>query len=178
MADALVQNYSQAFFGIAQKKQKIDRLQQDIAQFLDLAQRYPSLLATLQNPTTLWPQKENLLHLLAPLFQKETHHFLLLIAKKGRAALLIEIAEAFLALCKKHQKIHVAHITSAYPLSKASQTRLTALVQKMVHSKKVELNYQVDPKIIGGYLLHLEGHCLDASLRTRLRQLLKRWTPA
>lgn len=65
----------------------------------------------------------------------------------------------------------VADVTTARALDNAGRMRVEAYVQKSTSASAVTLREHVDPNIIGGIIIRVSGHELDASVSSQLRQL-------
>jgi len=102
-----------------------------------------------------------------------TSSFFNLVFRKGRSLSLNGIQAAFEEMYLDHKGVVVAELTTALPASDAvkedMRRRIEALPQ--MAGKKVVLKDRVDPSIIGGYVLQLGDHSLDASIRRDLRTI-------
>lgn len=100
-----------------------------------------------------------------------TAAFFNLVFRKGRSLSLEAIEAAFEAMYLAHKGVVVAELTTAVPASEAlkddMRRRLEALPQ--MAGRQVVLRDRVDPAIIGGYVLQMGDHSLDASIRRDLR---------
>ena len=97
-------------------------------------------------------------------------NFLLVLSDKGRTGSLEEIAREFERLNAEHEGIVDAELTTAVELSdEEAQTLLQQIEQASGH--KVETTRSVDPDLIGGIVLQVGSHRLDASVRGRLERL-------
>lgn len=65
----------------------------------------------------------------------------------------------------------LANVTSARGLSEALRSELTKTLRDLTGAKHVELDEQVDASLLGGIIARTPDGELDASVRTRLRQL-------
>jgi F-type H+-transporting ATPase subunit delta len=65
----------------------------------------------------------------------------------------------------------VADVTSAQPLDEAGRTRVKEYVQKHADTSAVTLREHVDADLVGGVIVRMPGHQLDASVASQLRQL-------
>ena len=96
--------------------------------------------------------------------------FLLVLSDKGRTGSLEEIAREFERLNAEHEGIVHAELTTAVELSdEEAQTLLQRIEQ--ASGRKVETTRSVDPDLIGGIVLQVGSHRLDASVRGRLERL-------
>ena len=65
----------------------------------------------------------------------------------------------------------IADVTTAKPMDEESRTRVKAYVQKSSGASAVTLREHVDPDVIGGVIIRMPGHELDASVASQIRQL-------
>jgi F-type H+-transporting ATPase subunit delta len=89
---------------------------------------------------------------------------------KGRAGQLEEIAREFERLAARHEGIVHAELTTAVELSDDEAKKLLKQIEQ-ASGKKVEVTRSVDPDLIGGIVLQVGSHRLDASVRGRLERL-------
>jgi F-type H+-transporting ATPase subunit delta len=97
-------------------------------------------------------------------------NFLLLLADKSRIGALEEIAQEFERLVSEEEGILTAELTTAVELSDEDERRLLKQIEE-ASGRKVEATRQVDPDLIGGIVLQVGSHRLDASVRGRLERL-------
>lgn len=95
-----------------------------------------------------------------------------LLVQKGRSLDAAAVADAFNELADAHEGIAHAQITTAVDLD---QSQVTHIEQQLSTSlnKKVQAVAEVDPSIIGGIVVRVGDRMVDASVRTRLKQLRK-----
>lgn len=66
--------------------------------------------------------------------------------------------------------ISVAEVRSAVPLTRRERDKLTRKLEAM-SGRRVNLIPSVDPGLIGGLIIRMDGKLIDGSLRTRLNEL-------
>jgi F-type H+-transporting ATPase subunit delta len=94
-----------------------------------------------------------------------------LLAQRDRIELLPLIAKAYLRLWNTHQGIVEAEAVSARPLDETETRAVAAAAARAAGGKEVELRRRVDPDLMGGLLLRMEGRIFDGTVRARLRAL-------
>jgi F-type H+-transporting ATPase subunit delta len=97
-------------------------------------------------------------------------NFLLVLVDKGRTGQLEEIAREFERLVAEHEGIVHAELTTAVELSDEEARELLEQIEK-ASGRKVEATRKVDSSLIGGIVLQVGSHRLDASVRGRLERL-------
>jgi F-type H+-transporting ATPase subunit delta len=97
-------------------------------------------------------------------------NFLLVLVDKGRIGELEVIAEEFERLVAEQEGVLSAELTTAVELSDDDERRLLKQIET-ASGRKVEATRHVDPGLIGGIVLQVGSHRLDASVRGRLDRL-------
>jgi F-type H+-transporting ATPase subunit delta len=83
---------------------------------------------------------------------------------------LVEIAEAFLYLLKKHQQIVPVSIKSAQKLEKDTLDQILNKLKSHVKGD-FELTEEVDESLIGGFIVRMDDKQIDASVLTQLNRM-------
>ena len=97
-------------------------------------------------------------------------NFLRLLAEKGRAAEIGEIAAEFELLVAADEHILDVNLTTASTLSDQEFERILGRIET-ASGRKVQATRSVDPDLIGGIVLQAGSMRLDASVRGRLERL-------
>jgi F-type H+-transporting ATPase subunit delta len=93
-----------------------------------------------------------------------------LLLERGRIRALPAIARAYRELGDQHAGRVRATVTSAQPLAAADLERVRQSLEQRTH-KKVMVESQVDPSLIGGLVARVGDLVLDGSVRTQLASL-------
>ena len=93
-----------------------------------------------------------------------------LLCRRGRLAILEDCLKEYQELLRIFQNKAVAKVTSAVALTKEEQTRLQERLAQQ-SKQSVLLSCSVDPSLIGGIIVEMNGGVMDGSLRTCLEQV-------
>jgi len=104
-------------------------------------------------------------------------NFVRLLAEKGRAAELGEIAAELDTLVSKEERILDVELTTALELTDEEFGRILGQIES-ASGRKVQAERKVDPDLIGGIVLQAGSMRLDASVRGRLERLRQDLTHA
>ena len=125
----------------------------------------------LKSPLIPKPEKMSLLQeafsgtLVEPL-----RSYLELLIDKNREEILDSSLEAFLNLGDHWRGLVEAHVVSAAPLRADQVTALQGVLSKKLQ-KQVEMSVTIDPSLIGGFYLNVDGYTVDSSVRRRLQDM-------
>jgi F-type H+-transporting ATPase subunit delta len=97
-------------------------------------------------------------------------NFLLLLIHKGRHNAVQDIAHAFDELYDRHYRRTHALAITAVPMDTALAGDLRERLAKSLN-KQVELETKVDPSLLGGIVLNIDGKVLDGSVKQQLERL-------
>jgi F-type H+-transporting ATPase subunit delta len=141
-----------------------------VQQLRDAVDSVDELRLLLQNPEIESSAKADVLERIAQGADDEVVNFLRLIAEKGRAGELAQIADELDALVAAEQRILDVELTTATELSDTEFGRILGLIET-ASGRKVQATRKVDPELIGGLVLQAGSMRLDASVRGRLERL-------
>jgi F-type H+-transporting ATPase subunit delta len=98
-------------------------------------------------------------------------NLLKLLADRKRIGILGAVLERLLELYRQQNNIALATVTSATPLSESQQAQVADKAKAVAGTDKVEINLEVDPSLIGGFVLSVGSKVIDASLSGQVRRL-------
>jgi F-type H+-transporting ATPase subunit delta len=96
--------------------------------------------------------------------------FMYLAVDKNRVASLIPALKLLIGMIEKHNNIVTARILSASPYSDDQAQSLKSMLSKKLE-KHVELNMDVDPSLIGGPYIFVDGYYIDWTVKKKLQDL-------
>ena len=162
--------YAKALFEAAQDKGKLDEVHSELQQLRAAFAEAPDLAGLLENPEVESTVKADVLTRVAQGADELVVNFLRLIAEKGRAAELADIADELDKLVAAEQRILDVELTTATELSDDEFGRILGRIET-ASGRKVQAERKVDPDLIGGIVLQAGSMRLDASVRGRLDRL-------
>ena len=98
-------------------------------------------------------------------------NLLKLLSDRQRIGFLDAVLERLLELHRDQNGIALATITAATPLSDDQQAQLVEKVKAVAGTDKVETVVQVDPNLIGGFVIRVGSKVIDSSLAGQVRRL-------
>lgn len=102
--------------------------------------------------------------------QGDARNFIALLAENKRLPFLPEISQLFELLKDEAEGIVDVRITSAAPMEAHEQNQLVASLEKRF-GRKVRVETDVDPSLIGGAVVRAGDLTIDGSLKSRLERL-------
>ena len=93
-----------------------------------------------------------------------------MMVSRGHVNALNDMAREFGELSRQYRGESVARVTSAVPLKEAEAVVIRAELEKRF-ARKIVLSCEVDPALIGGVRVEVEGRVIDGSVRNKLEQI-------
>ena len=164
--------YARALLKSATDANLEDQVYQEM---MTLAKSYvdvPQLRQTIDNPMLSKDKKEALLITAAG--EKPsvlTRSFISLVLKEDRENVMQFMANSYVTLYRKQKNVIRGKLTTAARVSADTEQKM----RKMVESKTqgtVEFETEVNPDIIGGFILEYDTFRMDASVKSKLNNIL------
>ena len=144
------------------------------ADMLLLASSYievPQLRFTIDNPMLVKDQKISLLETACGDPCELTKRFLQMVLEEGRENALQLMANSFVTLYRQQKDITLGRLVTATAVSPEAEAKM----KKMVETKTqgiVEFETEVNPDLIGGFILEYDIYRMDASVKSKLSSIL------
>jgi F-type H+-transporting ATPase subunit delta len=174
-ASTVARRYGKSLLALSKDRNAVDAVEQDMRALIQAAQENRELSVILASPVVRPEKKEAIVRAVFEGAHELTTGFLALLAKKGRAGLIGDMAEAFVALVREERGVVLAEVVTAVPLDEARRSEINTLIGK-VHEGGVELSEKVDPYLIGGFRLRVGDRMIDASVFQSLRTMHRNLT--
>ncbi len=97
--------------------------------------------------------------------------FVNLLINKGREANLAEIAKAFISQYKELKNIRTIKLTTAVPVTDHLREAIRSKAVASLKNDQIELQEDVNPDLIGGFVLEVDDKLFDASIRRDLNDV-------
>ncbi|MBR6978223.1 MAG: F0F1 ATP synthase subunit delta [Prevotella sp.] len=134
--------------------------------------KVPELRFTIDNPMLAKDKKKSLLATacgggVTPL----TERFIQLVLSEDRESNIHFMAASYTTLYRKQYNITRGRLITAVPVTPLIEKKMRQKVESRTNGT-VEFQTEVNPEIIGGYILEYDTYRLDASIQNQLRTIL------
>lgn len=173
-ATVLAHRYARALFELAVEKKILDTIIREFSSFRRIIEGSPPLKHFFNSPEAGKAGKRRFIeNNFQDRFSALFINFIFVLLEKGRQNQFDEIAREFSHLCDKHYNRKKAMTITAVPLSKRDREKIRRKLSDQ-YGAAFEVENYVDPEILGGVILNIEGKVVDTSLRNQLAKLKSR----
>jgi F-type H+-transporting ATPase subunit delta len=164
--------YSRALFEVAQEKDKLDEIHEQLAQVADAIAENRDLQVFFFSPYFSSAEKRDGIARAVTGAEPELVNFLELLAEKHRMPAIYRIRRRFDELWAKERRQLDVKLTSAVELPADVVEEVGSQIERQT-GQTIELESDVDESILGGLVLRVGNMVLDASVRNKLERLRK-----
>jgi len=173
-ATTSVKRYAQAVFEIALEADKLKEWQSILIKITKVIED-EEFVALAENPKVPFDLKMKLVQEKLVKTSPMALNLVYLLISKAKLKTIDQIADEYNHLLNEYYGIKSAEVTTAIPIDKTEMEKLGQRLET-VTGKKVTMNLQVDPDILGGFIARIDDSLIDGSIRSRLETLKKRLT--
>lgn len=132
----------------------------------------PRLRTTIDNPMLPKDKKRQLvITAMGGEVTQLSEAFAELVLREDRENVLRFMANSYITLYRKQKNIIRGKLTTAVAVSEATEQKMRQMVESKTKGT-VEFETEVNPDIIGGFVLEYDTYRLDASVQSQLREVL------
>ena len=162
--------YAKALLELALDSQKIEVIENNMQQILTVSNEAHDFQVFLSSPLIKVDKKLEVIKSIFGNFDALSISFLEMVATNGREDLITEIAGSFLTQLKEHRGIVPVTIISAKPLDAQTKDQITSKISASINGT-LEITENVDESLIGGFIVRMGDHQIDASVSNQLNRL-------
>ena len=164
--------YARALLKSATEQQLDDAVYQEMQLLAKSYIDVPQLRQTIDNPMLSKDKKEALLLTAVggeptPL----TRAFIALVLKEDREPVMQFIANSYVTLYRQQKNVIRGRLITAARVSPATEQKMRQMVESKTNGT-VEFETEVNPDIIGGFILEYDTYRMDASVKAKLNNIL------
>lgn len=170
--ETIARRYASALADVVMSSGDTETVKNELAMFSQLFLGNADLQNVFGNPAIQAASKEKVLNGLLEKAKpsKTTSNFLRVLLQNGRLSDVGAVNERFDAVLQERRNIVSAEIVSAHELP-ADEKREFELSLEKLTGKEININFAVDPELIGGVVTRIGSTVYDGSVRTKLENL-------
>ncbi len=168
----IASRYAKSLIELANEQQAVEAIYADMDLFAKTCKVNRDLVVMLKSPIIRGDKKRQVIEASFTGFNKLTTLFVNTVIRKGREAFLPLIAKEVIRMYNEQHNIASAIVTTAA----AVDANVLADIQKTLESKtgkKIVLEMEVDPSLIGGLVVRMGDSLYDASIAKQLKNIKK-----
>ena len=172
----LAQRYAKSLVDISEEMNQLDEVRADVLVLQHIIKSSREFVVMLNSPIIKSDKKYKIVAAVTDgRITKITQKFLELLCSKNREDNLPGIVRSFLEQYNKIKGLHTATLTTASPLSEELVQSFITKIKDASSLKHLTLETKIDERLIGGYVLEMEGKLIDTSILRDLNDVKKQF---
>ncbi|HLV45844.1 MAG TPA: ATP synthase F1 subunit delta [Flavobacterium sp.] len=163
--------YAKALFETAQAKNVSEQMASDMQTINKAMNDSDELKQFLDNPVIKGEAKKNALDEIFSSLSADSKLLFGLLNNNSRFGLLQQIATKYIALFEESKGIARAYVTTAIPLTDDLKAKVLDKIKQLTSESQIEIINEVNPEIIGGFIIRIGDMQYNASVADKLNQL-------
>jgi F-type H+-transporting ATPase subunit delta len=172
MAELTVEiTYGKALYEAARDMNKVDQILDELKSIEEILRQEPDFGEFFTTPVISGPEKKNVIkNIFAGRISDEALNFLMILIDKRRTASFGRILKEYRKLVDHNLGISLGTILSVEPLT---DIQMKSFEEKtgILLKRNIKLENKIEPSIMGGVKIFIEGKVIDASIRKQLQDL-------
>lgn len=168
----IASRYAKSLIELANEQNSMEAVHADMELLSATCKASKELVTMLKSPIIRADKKRQILETGFTGFNKLTRLFVDAVVRKGREAYLPLIAKEAIRMYNEQHNIASATVTTASALD----AKMMGEIQKTLETKtgkKIVLESEVDPSLIGGLVVRMGDSLFDASISKQLKNIKK-----
>ncbi len=162
--------YADALFAIAKEKDSIDQWEQELGLVNEAIESNPEFKRILNHPYVDNAAKKTLISdILKGSISDLLENFLHLLVDKKRINFFSHIVRAYILRANEARGIADATVVTPKALSADQQEHIRKTFEGVV-GKKIRIATEIDPQIVGGFIVRIGDRVYDSSIKTQLNR--------
>ncbi|MGA0011903.1 MAG: ATP synthase F1 subunit delta [Flavobacteriaceae bacterium] len=168
--------YAKAYLEVANDRNSLDQAAADMLAIQETVAASKELSGVLENPMTSPILKKSILDELFKDLSEATKDLIRVLSENDRLELLDDIAERFVSLLAKHRgQVRVTLVIASADQQDALEKTVLNLLKEQGYANVI-LKVELDPELIGGFVLKLDDLLYDASVAGKIKRVKKEFS--
>lgn len=169
----VAKRYAAALFEVAQNKQTLAEVGQDLKEIVKAISSNEQLIAVLNAPKITTSRKKEMVAQIFGGANADVLNTIYVLLDKKRISEIAGVEAAFQKLSADAQGYADATVYSTRPLTDAEQQEISSAFAKLVGKTKLNITNVIDASLIGGVRVQIGNNTYDSTIAAKLEGLKK-----
>jgi len=174
LAAKIAAPYARALFDFSVEKNIMHQITADFQNLDIFLNETVELTEYFNNPiVSKEAKREVLTKTLKSQINTETFKFLMILVNRDRINLLSSVISRYLELVYETASIKMIEVSTAFAFTNLQKNTLIKKLKELTKAREIRLVINVDPSLIGGFLIKTDSKVIDFSIKNQLQKLAK-----
>lgn len=166
----IASRYGNGLYSLAYEVNEINEWQKEVKSIYRLLKENPKFISIISSAFLSLEDKEKMLEDTFKGFNVEIINLMKLMCKNHRERYIVDALQAFNSQCNSYRGVKEGLIYSTYHLDETLLNKISHAISEK-EKMEVELYNVIDPTLIGGFKVVIDGHIYDQSIKSSLANM-------
>jgi F-type H+-transporting ATPase subunit delta len=163
--------YAAALFQTAKTGKALDKVAEDMKNIREMVGDSKEFRTFVYTPGIAADEKMAAVAQISKKMSPMSQNFLMLLVENKRMDLVTKMIDSFEELYREEKGIKVAKVVTAAEITTAQKKSITQAVQAVEPGKQLTFEYEVQPAMLGGFVVKLGQKVLDYSVSAKIDKM-------
>jgi ATP synthase F1 delta subunit len=163
--------YAAALFQTAKTGNALDKVAEDMKGIKEMISESKEFQTFVYTPGIAADQKIAAVKQITKKMSPMSQNFLMLLVENKRMGLVTKMVDSFEELYREEKGIKVAKVVTAAEVTTAQKKAITQAVQAVEPGKQLTFEYEVQPAMLGGFVVKLGQKVIDYSVSSKIDKM-------
>ena len=166
----IASRYGTALFSLALEKNKVLEYQKEVKELKGIFKENSDFIMVLGSSFETIENRLAMVDKVLVNIDDDIKSLIKILIENNRVGNLLDVFTAFNSSCNEYRGVDEGLVYSTIPLDDKTINKIEEKISK-IESRKVELINKIDPALIGGVKVVINGHIYDGSIKNQIEMM-------
>ena len=166
----IASRYGTALFSLAIERNQVSEYQNEVKELKRIFEKNSDFIMVLGSSFETIETRLSMVDKTLVNVNDDIKNLVKILIENDRIGNLLDVFTAFNSSCNEYRGVDEGLVYSTIPLDEKTINKIEEKISK-IESKKVELINKIDPALIGGVKVVINGHIYDGSIKNQIEMM-------
>ena len=166
----IASRYGTALFSLALERNRVSEYQNEVKELKRIFKENSDFIMVLGSSFETIETRLSMVDKTLVNVNDDIKNLVKILIKNDRIGNLLDVFTAFNSSCNEYRGVDEGLVYSTIPLDEKTINKIEEKISK-IESRKVELINKIDPALIGGVKVVINGHIYDGSIKNQIEMM-------
>lgn len=166
----IASRYGTALFSLALERNSVSEYQEEVKELKRIFLENSDFIMVLGSSFETIENRISLVEKSLPGVNDDILSLIKILIENNRINILLDVFTSFNSACNEYRGVDEGLVYSTIPLDEQTINKIEEKISQ-IESRKVELLNKIDPSLIGGVKVVINGHIYDGSIKNKIEMM-------
>lgn len=166
----IASRYGTALFSLALERNSVSEYQEEVKELKRIFLENSDFIMVLGSSFETIENRISMVEKSLPGVNDDILSLIKILIENNRVNILLDVFTSFNSVCNEYRGVDEGLVYSTIPLDEQTINKIEEKISQ-IESRKVELLNKIDPSLIGGVKVVINGHIYDGSIKNKIEMM-------